>query len=138
MMGIDFKDKKPLKTAPLGKKDLDNIKKTSAAELKKLPSIKKVVSELEAKGITAAKIARKLNDGLDATRPIVADGEVIDNAPDYQTRYRYCELLLKVRGDMQVIPQNPEKGNVNVQVNMVDLGERIQLLGVKVQDKRNR
>ncbi len=128
-------DKKNLKT-PLSPKQIDKTPKTSAKELKKIPSIKKVLSELKKSGITAAKIAEKLNDGLGATKPIVADGEIIDYAADYPTRYKYCELLLKVRGDMQAIPNDIDKSAVNVQVNLIDLDERIKLLGVKVQDDR--
>ena len=117
----------------MSKRELKKVGKTSAAELKKLPNVKAVVTELEGKGITADKLATKLNDGLEATRPVVADGEILEYAPDYPTRFRYAELLLKVRGDMRDIKDSPEKNTVNVQVNIVDMAERIALLGVKVE-----
>ena len=118
------------------KRVVEETPPTSATELKKLPTIRAVVTELEGKGITAEKLAKKLNDGLEATRPIVADGEIIDYAADYPTRFRYAELLLKVRGDMRDIKDDPAKNAVNVQVNIVDLADRIQLLGVKVENGR--
>ena len=127
--------KKKSKATPLSPEQMAKIPKTSEKELKKLPSIKKVVAELESKGITAAKIAKKLNDGLEATKPVVADGEILNYSPDFPTRYKYCELLLKVRGDM-VVSNGNERGDVNIQVNLVDLSDRIQLLSVKKEDNR--
>lgn len=57
---------------------------------------------LEQAGVTDEKLAQVLNDGLDATVPVVmgtkSEESFVDIQPDYKTRHKYLETGLKVRG----------------------------------------
>lgn len=70
------------------------------------PSPKKVLSLLASSGVTKEKICKVLAEGLTATRAIVADGEILEYAPDYNVRHKYIDTILEVIGEKKlVIPE---------------------------------
>ena len=56
-------------------------------------------------GITDEKLAKRLNEGLDATKAIVMGKEsndsFVDVQPDFAIRHKYIETSLKLKGLMQ-------------------------------------
>lgn len=97
--------------------------------------VKLVKDELEKKKINADVIVKKIREGLNAIKSVVVDGEVID-VPDFTTRYRYVELLLKVRGELR--EEVVRSGNISQQVIVIRAkedegkGEVIEVIGREV------
>ena len=63
-------------------------------------------------GVTDEKLVDVLKGGLDATKTVVMGGEskesFVDIQPDYQTRHKYLETALKVKG----IGKDAEAGSI--------------------------
>lgn len=66
------------------------------------------IQYLESAGVTDEKIARVLNEGLGATKTVVMGIEskesFVDVQPDYQTRHKYLETAIKVKGHAKEVP----------------------------------
>lgn len=71
-------------------------KNKSTTALTQNPNFIELLDEV---GVTDNKLAHKLAEGLEATKSVVmGGGEFIDVQPDFATRHKYLETLLKVKG----------------------------------------
>lgn len=63
------------------------------------------IDYLEKAGVTDQKLAQVLNEGLNATKAVVMAAETndsfVDIQPDYQTRHKYLETAIKVKGHVK-------------------------------------
>lgn len=70
---------------------------------------------LEVIGVTDEKLAKRLNEGLDATRAVVmgtkSEESFVDIQPDYAVRHKYLETGLKLRGHAK------DDTNINLNFN---------------------
>ena len=68
----------------------------------KLTQSKAFVQYMEEAGVTDTKIVQVLKEGLDASKPVVMGKEssdsFVDIQPDFQTRHKYLETALRVKG----------------------------------------
>lgn len=74
-------------------------------KLTKTPVFQSFLDELEKAGVTDAKIAETISEGMSATKTIVMGGEskesFIDIQPDYLTRHKFVETAIKVKGHVK-------------------------------------
>ena len=54
---------------------------------------------LEESGITDQKLSNKLDEGLEATKLVIYGSEVIE-PPDHNSRHKYLETALKLKGHL--------------------------------------
>lgn len=85
--------------------------KPSAAKNPKLLTESKSFREtLEKLGISDVKLAQRLNEGLDATKPIYKNNnatkkvELVDHSPDFAVRHKYVETSLRLKGHDKEVP----------------------------------
>jgi len=68
----------------------------------KLTQSKAFVQYMEEAGVTDTKIVQVLREGLDASKAVVMGKEssdsFVDVQPDFQTRHKYLETALRVKG----------------------------------------
>lgn len=77
---------------------------------------------LDEYGVTDVKIAQKLAEGLEATKSVVMEkGEFIDVQPDFATRHKYLETLLKVKGHLSNDVQ--KKMNISIKYKPLLAGD---------------
>lgn len=84
-------------------------------KLTNTPAFKTFLDELEKAGVTDAKIAETISEGMNATKTIVMGGEsnesFVDIQPDHQTRHKFVETAIKVKGHVR--PVDPTGNTVN-------------------------
>ena len=72
---------------------------------------------LDQAGVTDDKLAKVLDEGLGATRAVVmgvkSDDSFVDIQPDYNTRHKYLETGLKLKGHFT---SEPDPTNINVNI----------------------
>lgn len=89
------------------------------------PTPAKVLSLLSSEGVTRRRICQVLAAGLKATRPVVADGEILQHVPDYSTRHKYIETILDVIGEKKlVIPTGDTHYHFTNILSLVEAYER--------------
>lgn len=74
-----------------------------SAPAKTPPTPQKILSLLSSSGVTKERICKVLSEGLDSTKPIVCDGEIISYEPDYAVRHKYVETILDVIGEKRLV-----------------------------------
>jgi len=107
-----------------------------------------IADALERQGVTLEKIAKKIDEGLDAealhlfNRKIgestAADGSLVieheihrETSPDYRTRAVYADLALKARGDIQQEAPSAQ-GDAPVTLANLTVNQLIQIEGIIV------
>lgn len=82
-------------------------------------------------GLSDHKILKKIDEGLNATKPLVI-GSKVAKVEDYSTRHRYVETSLKLKGRLK--PEDDGSANVtnnNVVMNILFYGGEDKLKGFK-------
>jgi hypothetical protein len=94
-------------------------KNKSTTALTQNPNFMELLDEA---GVTDNKLANKLAEGLEATKSVVmGGGEFIDVQPDFATRHKYLETLLKVKGHMTAHVEN--KMNISIKYKPLLAGD---------------
>lgn len=82
---------------------------------KRLTESKTFLKTLEKLGITDEKLAKVLDEGLEATRAVVmgtkSDESFVDVAPDFAVRHKYLETAIKLKG---YVEKDKESGDINI------------------------
>lgn len=88
-----------IKAAHYAPKKIGGAKGRANEYLAKPHVQKAFLTVLEKQGITDEVLAEGLGKGIKATRAIVVDKEMIETE-DYNARYKYIELVLKLKGHL--------------------------------------
>lgn len=114
--------------------DAGYVKEQGSTVLLKSQNFIELLDEM---GVTDTKIATKLAEGLEATKSVVMEkGEYIDLQPDFATRHKYLETLLKVKGHLSADVQ--KKMNISIKYKPLLAGEttaRKVVEGVTLKDE---
>ena len=82
---------------------------TTAKNPQQLTRSKGFKELMDKMGISDEKLAKRLNEGLDATKAVVmgvkSEDSFVDIQPDYITRHKYIETSLKLKGHLDNQPQ---------------------------------
>lgn len=104
-----------VKTEALRKSGYNNLKNTSTANdiIRKHP--REFVEIMEEHGLSDDLLVISIKQGLEATKPIINNlGEVVDNIPAMDTRHKYLDTALKVKGKYAPEKILTVQANVNI------------------------
>ncbi len=92
----------------------DSTAEQQSVTLKNLRENSAMQKALRDAGFNEETIAKKVVDGLESTRPIVIDKEIVD-VPDADTQHKYLKT------GAELLDAFPAKKNINAEVSIADL-----------------
>jgi hypothetical protein len=92
----------------------------------KLTRSKGFMELLEEAGVTDERIAKVMNEGLEATKPVYRNNpisgevEILVETPDFGVRHKFLETAMKVKGHVAPETPPPAGPTYNTQINIGD------------------